>query len=158
MQFFHFQTIDLSSWLPCVSWGSLFTKKPVIHLQMAPWISKQLHPQPKTWQSQCLLPQQGCEPRAGMDLCIFRNFLLFVSLSVLSWVVGRRKTCGTHHSGNFYCRDTVILQDNIHKATQDGCDYFWDGFSFLLRNTICPSQAAASVLMLLPSNRCGGIQ
>lgn len=83
----------------CVSWGNLFPTKPMIHLQMAPWISRQLHPQPKNLTIPVLaVPARMWTQGWHGTLYIFRNSLLFLSVSVLGWVVGRRKTCGGHCS------------------------------------------------------------
>lgn len=154
------ETIDLSSWLPCVSWGSLFPKKPVIHQQMAPWISRQLHPQPRKLTIPVpAAPARIWTPGLAWASAFSETCCLFQAQCLAVWQEGERLVGhAAHHGRNLCCRDTVILQDNIHKALQDGCDYFWDGFSVFPRNTICPTQAAASVLMLLPSNRHSGMQ
>lgn len=117
----------------------------------------------ENWQSQCLLPQQGCALWAGMDHSAFSETpcseRALVLGSMLGWVVGRRKTCEKHCSPwwEFVLQRHCDTAGQHPQASQDGCDYFWDGFS-VLRNTICPIQAAASMLMLLPSNRDGWIE
>lgn len=115
----------------------------------------------KTSNRSACCPSKDVNPVLAWTSLYFQK-LLAVSFRLNAWLGGRKENdlWSTLLTMVEICvaETTVILKDNIHKAPQDGCDYFWDGFCVLLRNAVCPSQAAASMLMMLPSNRHGGIQ
>lgn len=89
-------------------------------------------------------------PAPGQMLLHFKKPLLF-RFGLNAWLSGRKKSglWAYHFHGEtsllqIHLADTVMLQDDIHRAPQHGCDYFWDGFSVLLKSTVCLGQAAAS--------------
>jgi len=51
------ETIDLSSWLPHLPRAGLLPRNSMIHLQMAPWICRQLQPHPRKPVTETLSPQ-----------------------------------------------------------------------------------------------------